>query len=115
MSGRLPSPADSSSPATLVTLPVISIVFGFDLADVEASGWFALGYGSLVGTVFAYMLYFYTIQRFGATDAALTTYVVPVVATVGGVIVLGETVTGIMMIGMVIILAGIAIINSGGK
>ena len=39
------------------------------------------------------------------------TYVVPVVATIGGLLVLGETITGRMIIGMIIILAGIAVIN----
>ena len=100
--------------ATIVTLPAVGLIFGFDLSDVEASGWFALAYGSLIGTVIAFLLYIYTIQKYGATDAALTTYVVPIIATLGGVLVLDETITGIMIVGMIIILSGIAVINSGG-
>ena len=44
------------------------------------------------------------IQQFGATDAALIDYVVPVMATAGGLTLLDERLTGSMVIGMVIIL-----------
>ena len=97
--------------ATFIVLPVVGLVYGFDLAALDGQGWFAVLYGSLIGTVAAFLLFFYTIQRFGATDVALVTYVVPVVATIGGLLVLGETITGRMIIGMIIILAGIAVIN----
>ena len=51
------------------------------------------------------------IKRFGATIAALSSYVTPVVATVGGVLVLGETFTGVMLAGIGLIIAGIGLIN----
>ena len=51
------------------------------------------------------------IKRFGATLAALSSYVTLVVATVGGVLVLEETLTGVMLVGIGLIIAGIALIN----
>ena len=97
--------------ATIFVLPAVGLWHGFDLSGLNGQGWFAVLYGSTVGTVAAFLLFFYTVQRFGATDASLVTYVIPVVATIGGMMVLGETITGRMIIGMIIILAGIAVIN----
>ena len=97
--------------ATIIILPIVGLVYGFDLSQLNGQGWLAVFYGSVIGTVAAFLLFFYTIQRFGATDVALVTYVVPVVATLGGMFVLGETITGRMIIGMIIILTGIAVIN----
>ena len=59
------------------------------------------------------MLAFYNVKRFGATAAAMTAYVVPLVTGIGGVLILGETVTRAMMVGMGVIVSGIAIINRG--
>ncbi len=57
------------------------------------------------------MLAFYNIQRFGATASAVTAYVIPVVASIGGVLILDERITGAMLIGLVLIVGGIALIN----
>ncbi|MBV7328743.1 DMT family transporter [Chloroflexi bacterium TSY] len=51
------------------------------------------------------------VQRFGATQAAMSNYIVPIVATFGGVYWLDETVTSGVFLGMVAILAGIVLIN----
>jgi drug/metabolite transporter (DMT)-like permease len=57
------------------------------------------------------MLAFYNIQRFGATASAMTAYVIPIVAGIAGVLLLGETITTFMAIGMALIIIGIALIN----
>jgi drug/metabolite transporter (DMT)-like permease len=41
----------------------------------------------------------------------MTLYVIPVVASVGGILVLGEKITGGMMVGIGLIVVGIALIN----
>lgn len=97
--------------AALVVFPLSLLIVGFDLSGVTAQGYVALFYASLVGTFAGMMLAFYNIQRFGATASALSAYVIPIVATVGGVLLLGETVTGIMLVGMALIVGGIAIVN----
>jgi drug/metabolite transporter (DMT)-like permease len=59
------------------------------------------------------MLAFYNIQRFGATSSAITAYIIPIVATVGGVLLLDETITTTMLLGMAVIIAGIGLLNRG--
>jgi drug/metabolite transporter (DMT)-like permease len=61
------------------------------------------------------MLAFHNIQRFGATASAVTAYVIPIVATLGGVLLLGETITKGMALGMGLIVGGVAIINQRAR
>jgi len=97
--------------ASLVVMPLSLLFVGFDLQSVNGQGVFVLGYAALVGTFSGMLLVVYNIKRFGATAAAMTAYVIPVVASIGGVLILGEKITAVMLIGMVFILLGIMIIN----
>ncbi len=101
--------------AALVVMPLSIIFVGFDLSQVTATGYAALIYAALVGTFSGFLLMVYNIKRFGATAAAMTGYIIPVVAGIGGVIFLGEQITMVMVAGMILILSGVAIINRGQK
>jgi drug/metabolite transporter (DMT)-like permease len=92
-------------------MPLSILLTGFDLGAVDFQGYLALIYAAIIGTFLAFLLAFHNIKRFGATAAATTSYVIPVVTGVGGVVILGETITPPMLIGLAIIIAGIAIIN----
>ena len=99
--------------AALVVTPISLLLVGFDLSQVTSQGYAAVLYAALVGTFTGMMLAFYNIQRFGATSSAITAYVIPVAATIGGVLLLDETITPTMFIGMALIIAGIALLNRG--
>jgi drug/metabolite transporter (DMT)-like permease len=101
--------------AALVVMPLSLLLVGFDLSAVTVQGYLALGYASLIGTFSGMMLAFYIIKRFGATTFAMTSFVIPVVATLGGVLILGEQITVGMMTGMLLIIAGITIINQRAR
>lgn len=101
--------------AALAIMPLSLILVGFDLSQVTNQGYGALLYAALVGTFAGMMLAFYNIKRFGATASAITAYVIPIVATLGGVLLLGETVTGGMLLGMALIVGGVAIINQRSR
>ena len=57
----------------------------------------------------------YNVQHFGATAAAMTAYIIPVVASITGALLLGEQITLGMLAGMAVIFAGVALINRKGK
>jgi drug/metabolite transporter (DMT)-like permease len=99
--------------AALVVTPLSLLFVGFDLSQVTRQGYAALLYAALVGTFAGMMLAFYNIQRFGATSSAITAYIIPIVATVGGVLLLDETITTTMLLGMAVIIAGIGLLNRG--
>jgi drug/metabolite transporter (DMT)-like permease len=101
--------------AGLVVLPLSFLFVGFDLSAVTSQGYFALIYAALVGTFLAFFLSFYNIKRFGATASAMTSYIVPVVTGIGGVLLLGERITPAMLLGMGVIVSGVALINRSGR
>jgi drug/metabolite transporter (DMT)-like permease len=97
--------------ATLAVMPLSLLLVGVDLRGVTIHGYLALVYAALVGTFSGMMLAFYNVKRFGATAAAMPIYVIPIVGSLGGALVLGEQITGGMVVGMVLIVMGIALIN----
>ena len=97
--------------AALVLTPLSLIFVGFDLSEVTSQGYMALIYAALIGTFAGMMLAFYTVQRFGATASAVTGYIIPVVAGIAGLVLLDETITRGMVVGMGLIAGGVALIN----
>jgi drug/metabolite transporter (DMT)-like permease len=72
-----------------------------DLAAVAVLG--------ILGTGIAYVLNYQIITSEGATVASTVTYLVPVVAIVLGVLVLGETITATVLAGIALVLTGVAL------
>src|ERR1017187_3515071 len=66
----------------------------------------------LVGTGIAYVLNYQIITSEGATIASTVTYLLPVVAIVLGVIVLGENITLTILAGVALVLGGVALVAS---
>src|SRR5436189_3284111 len=64
-----------------------------------------------IGTGVAYTLYYYVMNTLGAVRAAGVTYLVPVTAVFWGALVLHEEVSASVIAGMVVILAGILLVN----
>jgi drug/metabolite transporter (DMT)-like permease len=65
----------------------------------------------VAGSGVAYLLYYYTMNTLGAVRATGVTFVVPVTAVFWGVVLLGERLTLPIVIGMVVILAGVVLTN----
>lgn len=97
--------------AALVVMPFSILFVGFDLSPVNGTGYTALIYAALVGTFGGMMLSVYNIKRFGATASAMTAYIIPLVSVILGAFLLHETITNVMLGGMVMIIGGIVIIN----
>jgi drug/metabolite transporter (DMT)-like permease len=68
----------------------------------------ALGVG---GSGIAYLLYYYTMNTLGAVRATAVTFVVPVTAIFWGVLLLHESLTLPVLVGMAAILAGVVLTN----
>jgi drug/metabolite transporter (DMT)-like permease len=77
--------------AATVTVPVALAVDGLPDADaLTAPVLGAVTALGVLGTGLAFLLFYVLIERVGATNATLTTYLIPVVAVVAGAVVLGE-------------------------
>ncbi|WP_435180179.1 DMT family transporter [Halorussus sp. AFM4] len=72
----------------------------------------ALGYVGLFAGALAYIAYFGLLDEVGAIRANLAFYVVPVVATLGGWALLGESISTLAVLGFLTIFAGFAVLGS---
>jgi drug/metabolite transporter (DMT)-like permease len=97
--------------SSLVTIPASLILVGFDLSKVNSQGYAALGWAAIAGTFLGMMLSFYIIKRFGATASAMTAYIIPIVSSIGGALLLDETITFGMIVGIILMVTGILVIN----
>jgi drug/metabolite transporter (DMT)-like permease len=100
--GQLAAATVFAIPLAIPSLPGVHVAWQ-SLAAVLALG--------AAGTGVAYLLYYFVMNSLGAVRAAGVTFLVPVTAVFWGVVLLHETVSLPMVIGMVVILAGILLAN----
>lgn len=93
----------------LITVAGVFIVEGSPhLWPVHPRALWGLAFSSLIGSAFAYLLWFEIVRRLPATAASLGVLSVPVVGIVASVLVLGERPTVADMVGSALILAAAA-------
>jgi drug/metabolite transporter (DMT)-like permease len=95
--------------AAALLLAFVLPVSGARAPQVSAASVAGLAILGVLGTGIAYVLNYQIIASEGATVAATVTYLLPVVAIVLGVVVLGETVTVTALAGIALVLAGVAL------
>ncbi len=99
-------------PAALILLPFAIVQWPDAVPSLEAvASIVALG---IFGTAIALLFFYRLLKRYGAARASLVTYLLPPVALVYGVLILDETVTLNAALGLVLILAGVAL-GSGAR
>ncbi|MGH9360769.1 MAG: DMT family transporter [Thermoanaerobaculia bacterium] len=69
----------------------------------------ALLYLAFVGSALAFSLYFWLLQHLPATQAALVAYTAPVLAVIVGAVAFAEPITGRMLAGAGLVVAGVAL------
>ncbi len=83
------------------------LVFEGMPATVSAWGWTLIAYLTVVGSIVPFLLFFWLLQQVSSTKASLVGYVVPLVALVSGVVLLDEKLQVGLVVGGVLILAGV--------
>jgi drug/metabolite transporter (DMT)-like permease len=102
----------------LMVLPV-AVCRAVTLGSVEHwraiawSGWAALLYMAIFSSAVAYVFYFWLLRYLQASQLSAFTYLLPVVATVLGILWLGEKGSGGQVLGGVLALSGVYWIESG--
>jgi len=93
---------------------VLSVGAGESVATVQwgLPALLAIGYVGIFAGAVAYVAYFSLLDTTGATHANLVFYVVPVVSTLGGWLLLGETVSPLAGVGFLTVFTGFAILGS---
>ena len=97
--------------AAIVTLlPYVACTGGFHLDTLDSKGWINLLIVGLIHTGITYCLYFSSLKELPGQEAAILSYVDPLMAVVISVAVLGESISLPQIIGGILIL-GFAIWN----
>lgn len=107
----IPLNAFSQTSAGIVLLIISALT---ERGQSLATDWlnlFSLGYLIVFGSVAAWLIYVWLFSHISVTLISYIAFFPPVIATIIGWSVLGERLTPIMIIGAVMVLAGVAIIN----
>jgi drug/metabolite transporter (DMT)-like permease len=78
----------------------------------DPASWFSVTWLGMLGSGFAYLLFFRLVRAWGATRTTMVTYAIPVVGITLGVLVLGEQLHPAEIGGTVLILGGLVLANS---
>ena len=99
------------------SLVVMAALHGerLDAAAVPLSAWLALAYLVVFGSLVAYTAFVYVIGHSRPALATSYAYVNPVVAVGLGMLFVGESVSGPMIAGMAVILAGVGLVMIGSR
>lgn len=90
--------------ATAVLTPYVLCTSGIHLNQLDAAGWGSLLIVGLFHTGVTYCLYFSALKEVPGQEAAILSYIDPLVAVLISVFVLGETMTAMQIIGGILIL-----------
>jgi drug/metabolite transporter (DMT)-like permease len=93
------------------TLGAQAVVTGGVALDFGPSGWFWLGCIAVVSTVGAMLAFFAGLRRTGPSTAAILSTFEPVVTTALASLTLGEFLSGVQLIGGVLVLASVVVLQ----
>jgi len=96
---------------TLLLAPVAAVDLATGRVDLGPAAALCLVLLGALGTGYAYLLNYRTLQESGATVASLVTYLVPLVAVAAGILVLGEPFSIRLVIGGLIVVLGVALVQ----
>jgi O-acetylserine/cysteine efflux transporter len=102
-----------------ISLPVLLLTalrveepdFAQLLQNVTWRGWGALAFAAIGGSLIAHTAYFHLVQKYPVTSVAPLTTLSPVFSVIFGVLLLGDPITGRILIGGACTLAGVLIIT----
>lgn len=90
--------------AILILIPYVASTSGVTLGGMDAAGWACLLVVGLIHTGIAYCLYFSALKEIPGQEAAILSYIDPLVAVVISVTVLGEGISLAQIVGGALIL-----------
>ena len=100
-----------------ITLLLITHATGNEIkiTAIPASSWWAMGYLVLIGSVFTFVAYVYSLQHLSAALASVYAYINPIVAVLLGALLLNERLSLLIAIGGIITISGVYLVNISFK
>jgi drug/metabolite transporter (DMT)-like permease len=91
----------------LALLVGLAVVGGGRPSPIDTNLWWLLAASGVIGTALPFAAFLFAAEINPASRLAITGYTVPVIGTIGALIFLGEAFTGVMVVGALLILAGV--------
>jgi drug/metabolite transporter (DMT)-like permease len=107
--GALPVAIRAGTIGTVMLLPLVSQSFVSQVSTLSAVGWIAVLYLSLISAVLGYCMFYTLIGRSTVSRLSIQLYLIPIVAVIGGAILIGQQVTVFTIGGGAILLIAIAL------
>jgi drug/metabolite transporter (DMT)-like permease len=111
-------PAAAVAAATLGTSALLTLPFAiaqWPTHAIPAKSWLSAALLGVLCTGIAFVMYYRLIQRIGASRAVAVTYLVPLFGVAWGWMLLGEPLTGTMLIAALLILGSVALSQRAAK
>jgi drug/metabolite transporter (DMT)-like permease len=80
-----------------------------DVPSWPASAWLDIAYLVVFATIVGFVLFYWSVRRFGAGTASMISYLVPIFALIQAVLILGEQPAPLEVVGGAVILAGVRV------
>jgi drug/metabolite transporter (DMT)-like permease len=96
-----------------VTIPLsIPWVINQNWSAIAPEAWFGVGYSAFLAIVYSYFVWAYALSRIGVARTAIFSNVTPIVALLGGWMLLGEQPLFAQGAGVILVLTGVFIVRS---
>ncbi len=95
----------------LLIPPVLPSIFRQDWGAVPIVGWLSFAYSAFLSIVYCYVVWSYAIQRVGVARTAVYSNITPLIALLGGWMLLGEKPVPGQILGIAFILAGVFLVR----
>jgi drug/metabolite transporter (DMT)-like permease len=97
--------------ALLVIGPIATILDGPIVLPTRLDALLAVTWLGLIGSGIAFLTFFRILGRWGATRTSMVAYLMPVNGVVLGALVLGEPVDARLVVGLALVISGIAVVQ----
>ena len=97
--------------ASLCLIPALSKNYIPAILSMEWSMWLALGFCVFPGMIFGFTVWYWCLSRMNASTITASLYLMPIVTTGGGVFFLGEPISWLKGIGMLIAISGLYLLH----
>lgn len=109
--GALPVAVWAAIVGTVFLLPLLSWNFVAEIRTLSLTGWLSVLYLSVLSTVIANMILYNLISAKTMSRLSIQLYLVPVVSLAGGILLLGESITFLTIIGAVLLLSAAGLVT----
>jgi drug/metabolite transporter (DMT)-like permease len=101
---------------SLLIIACITDFRGINRIETDARALIGLVLGlGVLGTGFAYIIYYYIVQKLGALAASAVTYIPPIVALLMGVLFAHEAIRPVDLLAMAFVLVGVFFLQTGQR